>query len=167
MLENCFFGSASSLMLPRDVFERVGGYQTDPVLQGSEDWILLARLHRSGYLVRVLDDLAVQYRVHQGASTRDAANLERSMWSACGWFERNLPSEHSVDVARRARTASALARAFAGARVWPQALRWAGASFRAGGWTGLWGAVTGIARAPSAPELGGLTQPLCVDGAES
>jgi len=155
MLENCFFGSASSLMLPRDVFERVGGYQTDRALQGSEDWILLARLHRSGYLVRVLSDLAVQYRIHQGASTRDAANLERSMWSACGWLARNLPSEDSVDAARRARTASALARAFAASGAWPQALRWAGAAFRAGGWPGLWRAITGIAWAPSASELEG------------
>ena len=155
MLENCFFASSSSLMLPADVFERVGGYPTDSALQGSEDWILLARLHRSGYLVRVLSDLAVQYRVHQGASTADAANLERSMWFACGWLERNLPSEHPIELARRARTASALARALAASGAWLQALGWVGAAFRAGGWAGLRQSVTGIAPVPSSAELEG------------
>ena len=167
MLENCFFGSASSLMLPRDVFELVGGYETDRALQGSEDWILLACLHRSGHLVRVLSDLAVQYRVHRGASTRDVANLERSMWSACAWLERNLPSSQAIDGARRARTASALARAFAASGAWLQALKWAGAAYRYAGWSGLFQAATGIARAPSAPELGALPQARRLDGAEA
>ena len=155
MTENCF-GISSSLMLPRTAFEDVGGYPTDRILQGSEDWLLLARLHRRGYLIRVVENLAVKYYVHDGASTQDPDNLARSMWAACGWFEAELPSADAIDVARRVTTATAVAKAYAATGVWSKAARWTLAAVRTGRVVDSFHVLLGVGRSLAAKVLGGL-----------
>ena len=57
----------SAMMVRRDVFQRVGGF--DPELRGFEDFDLIARLKPQGHFV-LLNESGMDYRLHGGGFTR-------------------------------------------------------------------------------------------------
>ena len=57
----------SAMMVRRDVFQRVGGF--DPELRGFEDFDLIARLKQQGRFV-LLNESGMAYRLHAGGFTR-------------------------------------------------------------------------------------------------
>jgi len=57
----------SAMLVRRDVFQRVGGF--DPELRGFEDFDLIARLKQQGRLV-LLNESGMAYRLHAGGFTR-------------------------------------------------------------------------------------------------
>lgn len=57
----------SAMMVRRDVFQRVGGF--DPELRGFEDFDLIARLKQQGCFV-LLKEAGMAYRLHAGGFTR-------------------------------------------------------------------------------------------------
>lgn len=57
----------SAMMVRRDVFQRVGGF--DPELRGFEDFDLMARLKQLGPFALV-DESGMAYRIHAGGFTR-------------------------------------------------------------------------------------------------
>ena len=57
----------SAMMVRRDVFQRVGGF--DPELRGFEDFDLIARLIRQGRFV-LLNESGMAYRLHAGGFSR-------------------------------------------------------------------------------------------------
>jgi len=57
----------SAMLLRRDVFQRVGGF--DPELRGFEDFDLIARLKQQGRFV-LLNESGMAYRLHAGGFTR-------------------------------------------------------------------------------------------------
>lgn len=87
-LTNALMGSPSSLVLPRSVFHELGGFPTPWSVQGSEDWLLLVKLHRSGHRLAIVGEAQVAYRVHAANSTGDPDRVAVSMWSALEWMER-------------------------------------------------------------------------------
>ena len=67
----CLIGEAlvfpSAMLVRRDVFQRVGGF--DPELRGFEDFDLIARLKQLGRFV-LLNESGMAYRLHAGGFTR-------------------------------------------------------------------------------------------------
>ena len=67
----CLIGEAlvfpSAMMVRRDVFQRVGGFDTE--LRGFEDFDLIARLKQQGRFV-LLNETGMAYRLHAGGFTR-------------------------------------------------------------------------------------------------
>ena len=57
----------SAMLVRRDVFQRVGGF--DPELRGFEDFDLIARLKQQGRFV-LLNESGMAYRLHAGGFTR-------------------------------------------------------------------------------------------------
>ena len=65
----------SAMLVRRNVFERVGGF--DHELRGYEDFDLCARLKQQGTFV-FLDEPGMCYRIHQGGSSRSGHTVVRS-----------------------------------------------------------------------------------------
>jgi len=79
---NAFFASPSSLMISRLLFHEVGGFPQEWAVQGSEDWVLLARLTKAGHRLQVIREPLVDYHVHEGNDTADPDRVAVSMWAA-------------------------------------------------------------------------------------
>ena len=123
-VENLFLGASSSLLVPRSIFEDVGGFPENWALQGSEDWIFLARIVARRYAIDVVPAALVHYQVHSGNATANPDRVAVSMWSAVEAFQA---SEHlSADEMRmlRCHTAGLIARGFATRGVFKPALAW-------------------------------------------
>jgi glycosyltransferase involved in cell wall biosynthesis len=131
LLENQYLGSPSSLLLPRAMFDAVGGFPEEREVQGSEDWLFLAKL-LSAHDVSVVPEPLVRYRVHTANSTADPARVAGSMWSATEWMARHELMSGSVLRRSRARTAGTIGRGYAARRQWRSALAWAVRAFRDG-----------------------------------
>lgn len=67
-------GQVSSLMVRRDVFERLGGF--DPLLSNCADWDIAIRLVGAGPVELVEEDL-VRYRIHAGSMSTSVPLLEK------------------------------------------------------------------------------------------
>lgn len=68
----------STAVIPRSVFEAVGGFDPDRRLRPSEDYDLCVRIatrHRVGFVPEVL----MRYRQHGSNAHRNVANMERAM----------------------------------------------------------------------------------------
>jgi teichuronic acid biosynthesis glycosyltransferase TuaG len=100
-LINPYRAVPSSLLIERDLFLRLGGFPEDRDLQGSEDWLFMAKLLRSGCEPVLLDEPLVRYRVHAGGSTASPERYLRSCLAAVDWLESNGIS--APDRAARAR----------------------------------------------------------------
>ena len=84
----------SAMMVRRDAFERVGGF--DPELRGYEDFDLCARLKHEGPFVFV-DEPAMCYRVHVGGSSRAGHTVVRSRER----FLKNMMKLYGANEAKR------------------------------------------------------------------
>jgi glycosyltransferase involved in cell wall biosynthesis len=93
LLYSNFIGTASSPMIPRCIFDEVGGYDTSHRReggQGSEDWDLylkIARRHDFSLIPQAL----VGYRIYQNTMSTDYASMERSWHLVIGQLRKTLP----------------------------------------------------------------------------
>jgi glycosyltransferase involved in cell wall biosynthesis len=88
-LINPYRAVPSSLLIDRELFLGLGGFPEDRDVQGSEDWLLMAKLVRSGCEPVRMRELLVRYRVHARNSTASPAAYLRSTLAAVDWLERN------------------------------------------------------------------------------
>jgi len=132
LLCNRLLGGASSLVIPAELFRRVGGYPEQWTVQGSEDWLLLVKLRVTGIPMKILPDPLLRYRVHSANSTGDPERFAVSMWSAVDHMAR----EGYVTAAQlqrlRGRTATLIARGFAAGGSWEEAAGWLRIAVREG-----------------------------------
>ena len=84
----------SAMLVRRDAFERVGGF--DHALRGYEDFDLCARLKQKGRFV-FLDEPGMCYRVHAGGSSRAGHTVVRSRER----FLKNMMKLYDTDEAKR------------------------------------------------------------------
>lgn len=84
----------SAMLVRRDAFERVGGF--DHQLRGYEDFDLCARLKREGRFV-FLDEPAMCYRVHSEGSSRAGHAVVRSRER----FLKNMMKLYAADESKR------------------------------------------------------------------
>ena len=101
-LINPYRAVPSSLLIDRDLFGRLGGFPEDRAVQGSEDWLFMAKLLSAGHEPVVLRHPWVRYRVHAGNSTANPEGYLDSGLAAVDWLERN-----HLTTAARARAARA------------------------------------------------------------
>lgn len=132
--ENLYLATPSTLMLPRSLFFSIGGFPADPEVQGSEDWVLLARLVARGHEPEVIPQPLVRYRVHDQNSTGNPAAVARSMWAALDLMEtEGLVTGDAVPKAR-AHVAGVIGRQFASRRRWAEAATWGRTALTAQPW---------------------------------
>jgi hypothetical protein len=122
---NPYLGSPSSLLVPRQVLDQVGGFPEELRLQGSEDWLLLAKLAVAGWPITVVPESLVRFRIHPFQSTAAARNLARSLWAACDWLDDEHLGSDRTAAARRNYASTAIGAAYARERDWPAAGTWA------------------------------------------
>lgn len=132
--ENLYLAAPSTLMLPRSFFETIGGFPTDPAVQGSEDWLLLSRLVGSGKEIVVVPEPLVRYRVHGQNSTADPTSVARSMWAAVDRMESEGLVQAAATAAVRAHVAGVIGRQFASRRRWREAAAWGRTAFSSKPW---------------------------------
>jgi len=70
--------SLAMCLVPRAIFEAVGGFPEDRALSGSEDWLLAARLLLQAPGIRIAEE-SLLIRKHPGNSMANAESMERSM----------------------------------------------------------------------------------------
>lgn len=124
LLENPFPGAASTLVVPKDMFARTRGFPEERAIQGSEDWVFLAKLIRAGYRVAIVPKPLVRVRIHSSSWTASPDNIARSMWSAVCWLEQRRVVSGSKRRRLRARTASTIARNYAYGGRPREAIKW-------------------------------------------
>jgi hypothetical protein len=122
---NPYLGSPSSLLVPRAALEQVSGFPEELRLQGSEDWLLLAKLAGAGWPIGVVPESLVRFRIHPLQSTAPARNLARSMWAACEWLDNEGVGSRQAAAARRNYASTAIGAAYARQRDWAEAGAWA------------------------------------------
>ncbi len=71
------FIQPSASLLRADAFRRVGGFDTDPLIQHIEDYDLWIRLVTSGSRFSFLKEPTSHYRQHAGGATSDEARMNR------------------------------------------------------------------------------------------
>lgn len=71
------FIQPSATLLRADAFRRVGGFDTDPLIQHIEDYDLWIRLASSGSRFAFLNEPTSHYRQHAGGATSDEARMNR------------------------------------------------------------------------------------------
>jgi hypothetical protein len=130
--ENPYLAAPSSILLPKTLHERLGGFPEGRQVQGSEDWVFLVKLAAAGLPIVVVEQPLVRYRIHDSSSTADPENMARSMWSACEWIERAGTASGLTARRRRARAATAISCAFARQGQWRKALSWGKTAISAG-----------------------------------
>jgi GT2 family glycosyltransferase len=130
---NPYVGAPSSLVIPAELFTRVGGFPQNWSLQGSEDWVFLITLIRAGHHVAVVPDPLVLYRVHAGMSTADPDRVAVSMWSAVEHLEHDGDVQGAELRSLRCHRAEAIARGFAVRGRFREAGAWALRALRIGG----------------------------------
>jgi glycosyltransferase involved in cell wall biosynthesis len=132
-IDNRFLGSPSSLVLPRAAFDDAGGFPEEREYQGSEDWMFLVVLLWRGWRIQVVSEPLVRYRIHPGGWTQRPENLERSMWAASAWLDRQRIGPPHLVSARRSSVAAAISRAYIASGNWRRGWRWASIALREGG----------------------------------
>ncbi len=93
LLYSNFVGTASSPMIPRRVFDEVGGYDVthrQKEAQGSEDWDLYLKIAQR-HDFRLIPQALVGYRIHPNAMSTDYVSMERSWHLAVGRRGDTLP----------------------------------------------------------------------------
>lgn len=110
---NSYIGSASSLAIPAELFHTVGGYPEERRVQGSEDWLLLVRLHAHGAQPVAIPEPYVKIRIHESNSTGDPDAVARSQWAAVTWSARKGLVGGPLLREARAATAVRIARKYA------------------------------------------------------
>ena len=98
MMRAGILGGGSAAIVPRGVFEEVGGF--DPEISVSQDWDLFFRIasrHRIGFVAEAL----VQYRLHGGNQHLKVRRMEADMLRA---FEKafSVPNTRFAKLRRRA-----------------------------------------------------------------
>lgn len=131
-IENAFLGGASSILLPKPLFEAIGGFPEDRDVQGSEDHVFLTKLAAAGARFASVPRPLVSRRVHATNSTADAEAVARSMWAAAAWLEDHAVVDADQLRRLRGRTATMVARQFAATRDWDQAWQWVRRGFATG-----------------------------------
>jgi glycosyltransferase involved in cell wall biosynthesis len=139
---NWLLGGASSLVLPAELFHRLGGYPEQWSLQGSEDWLLLVKLWAAGSRMEVIREPLVRYLVHRANYTADPERFAVSMWGAADHMARRGYVTQAELPRLRGHTATVIARGFAAARRWEEAAGWARIAVREGTWRQRAGALT-------------------------
>jgi glycosyltransferase involved in cell wall biosynthesis len=82
----------------RAIYEQVGGF--DETLQGAEDWDMLIRISRLGYLAFV-DDVILMYRLHD-ANLGARPGIAQQAWLVrCKGFHSPENTPHQQEIARR------------------------------------------------------------------
>jgi glycosyltransferase involved in cell wall biosynthesis len=100
-LINPYRAVPSSLLVDRDLFMSIGGFPEQRELQGSEDWLLMAKLLRANSDPAWVDQPLVRYRVHDRNSTASPDQYLRSCLAAIDWLERQeLASAERARLAR-------------------------------------------------------------------
>lgn len=74
-------GGGSGLMIPRRIFDEIGGFDTD--LSTSADWDLSYRIS-SKYHVGFVNEILLRYRVHDSNMHGNIERMEREMLAAYG-----------------------------------------------------------------------------------
>jgi glycosyltransferase involved in cell wall biosynthesis len=132
LLQNRLLGGPSSLVIPRDLFLSVGGYPEQWSVQGSEDWLLLVKLHVAGAPMEIVREPLLRYHVHPSNSTADPQRFAVSMWSAVDLMAREGYVAEEGLARLRGHTAVVIARGFAAARSWEEAYTWLRIAVREG-----------------------------------
>ncbi|HET9721144.1 MAG TPA: glycosyltransferase family A protein [Solirubrobacteraceae bacterium] len=88
-LFNPYHAAPSSLLIDRALFLSLGGFVEDRALQGSEDWLFMTNLVRSGCEPVVIDRPLVRYRRHDGNSTANPAGYLAGQLAAVNWMLAN------------------------------------------------------------------------------
>lgn len=131
-MENPFLAAASSIVLPRDTFWEVGGFPEERRVQGSEDWIFLARLVGASHAISVVPEPLVNYRVHELNSTANLDSVARSMWAAIELVTAALHLDSRAEAKLTATTAGVIARQMARESRLKDSLSWLGRATAAG-----------------------------------
>lgn len=132
VVSGCGAFNASSLVVTREMFHESGGYPEDLAVQGSEDWLFVAKLVAAGVRIAAVPEPLVRYRVHGGQWTSAASRRAASMWAATAWLERH-GHVHGKGARRlRASTAGVIAAGFAFEGKPAPATRWLAQAGRQG-----------------------------------
>ncbi len=67
----------STVILPAEQFQKVGGFDEDRAMTHTEDWDLWVRLVEHGMEFRFLEQFSVLYRRHEGGATADRVAMRR------------------------------------------------------------------------------------------
>lgn len=129
---NPYLAGPSSLLIPRELFQRLGGFPEERSVQGTEDWLFFFKLWKAGNPVHVVPTPLVSYRVHNENFTGDPDAVARCMWATPNWLlERKLISESE---ARRMKghVATVIGRHYTARSRWSEALHWAKVAFSDG-----------------------------------
>ena|SRR5579884_1865548 len=129
---NLYLGGPSSLLIPKDLFFAVGGFEQRWAVQGSEDWLLFAKLMRLGHRVAVVPEPLVVYLVHSANSTADPDRVAVSMWTAVEYLRHEGRVTGAVLQRLRADTARLIAGGFAARGRFREAQAWTARALRAG-----------------------------------
>jgi glycosyltransferase involved in cell wall biosynthesis len=132
LLRNRLLGSGSSLVLPKELFQSVGGYPELWSVQGSEDWLLLVRLRIAGSPMETVPEPLIRYFLHPTNFTGDAERVAVCMWSAVGYMAREKYVSDSHLPKLRGHTAVVIARGFAASGRWEEAFGWMRIAIREG-----------------------------------
>jgi teichuronic acid biosynthesis glycosyltransferase TuaG len=98
---NRFRAVPSTLLIDRELFLELGGFPEEADVQGSEDWLFMAKLLGSGRDPIELAQPLVRYRVHSGNSTATPQAYLRSGLAAVQWLEHHgLTSPQQSRIAR-------------------------------------------------------------------
>ncbi len=125
-------GSASSMVLPLDLFQELGGFPMPWRVQGSEAWLFLVKLHHAGHTLAIVPEVLIAYRVHAANSTADQERVAVSMWSAVEWMDREGIASQTRLREIRGRTATVIARGYAHKGHWVEATSWSRRALRRG-----------------------------------
>lgn len=123
-VRNPFPGSGSTLLIPRDVFWQLGGFEEEP--RGiAEDWIMNIRLIQEAAKFRVVSEPLARIRVHPGSYfTVAAPAIAAARWLSVDWIERSGLANRSELEQARVRGALEIARMFANHGSWNEAWAW-------------------------------------------
>lgn len=119
------FVTLSSVMIRRDLFERLGGFDESPELIGVEDWDLWLRAAGEGE-VRCCPEMLVRYRWHAGGLSRRLDAMHRGQQEVLRRASERLPATRRNRLLSQARaSALAISASYAAMdQLWLKAFRW-------------------------------------------
>ena len=82
------FFNPSFTVIRREVYERIGGYDTAPAIQHAEDWDYWLRAAANGFRFHFIEDELCLYREHGGAATSNFLRMS-NVCAEC--LRRNIP----------------------------------------------------------------------------
>ncbi len=94
--------STGALMLSRELFNKVGGFNTDPGLMDRDDYELVLRLALHAEMIAI-PDVLLRIREHEGRGTRSVTVAEAHARSAIPYeiFIKNRPAKELLKIARK------------------------------------------------------------------